>query len=279
MVAQENGLRGSFNLSWNPAAAGVATVRIISTDNLNNLCTVVFAQGNPAPKGPPLPATPGAVQKKGAFNELVNVKPKDVFVYEFPVQAGQPAVFTVKPQVDAVLDVKVVHNGQLVAVDGGLKNTFYLHWYPGAAGTASVRIFSTDNQTNNCTFAFAQGNFVQPPAAGPTVKKFGPFANDVKTLNPKIQFTYVVPVQEGLPTTFTATAQFDAQLAIVIKQKGQVVAHDLGGGIKKSFTLTWVPPATGETTVHITSTDNIANNCTFGLFQAAAPKLPPPGPK
>ena len=54
--------------------------------------------------------------------------------------SGKAAAISIKPQIDASLDIKIVQNGKMMAVDGGLRNYFYLVWYPQAAGTASVRI-------------------------------------------------------------------------------------------------------------------------------------------
>jgi 3D (Asp-Asp-Asp) domain-containing protein len=311
---QNGGVKKNFALTWNSTAAGNVTVTITSTDNLTNQCTISFSQGGGVPIPPPPPPKKevgfadnaadfasevsfvddpadevaaslqvgGApIVKAGPFTEQKTIKPAESFTYQVQAAAGQNT-FTIKPQFDAKLDIKVMQNNILVAQDTGgqVKTNFVLNWNATAAGPATISVVSTDNLTNQCTITFASGGAnpvplppVQP--GGAVMQKPGPFT-EVQNIKPNDSLTYQFPVKAG-QATFNIKPQFDAKLDIQIFQNGTLVGQDVGGNIKTNFTLNWQGQEGATVQVKIKSTDNLANQCTISFTQGGANPNPNPG--
>jgi hypothetical protein len=175
LVAQDQGLKTNFTLTWQGQAGTNVKVDVVSTDNLTNNCTISAQQGPGGVIPPPPPG--GGDAKNLPFNDFKTIKPGDKFSYTVPVQNGQ-VTFNIKPQIDAILDIKIYQNGVLVAQDSGLKTNFVLNWQGQAGANCKIDVVSTDNLTNNCNISCSQlgaGGFPPPvkplPPIKPPVKK------------------------------------------------------------------------------------------------------------
>jgi hypothetical protein len=271
VVAKDVGgpIKTNLMLSWTPDKPGKVQVRIKSTDNITNLCTVSALTQKEGP--PPLP---NFFARPVPFKETVAVKPKDWLLYHLPIKPGK-VTFSIKSQTDARLDIEVTQNGTLVARDLDRKKEFVLVWDASAAGTAAVKINCRDDFFHTLEVgAVAQpiGNklLLPPlPAVGGLIKKNGPFTEKVP-FKPGDNRAYQVSVQPG-QCRLNITAKHGAPLLVKVTQNGAMVAED--GGLKADFTLQWKAQIAGDVQVQIHCYDILTNDCTvtFNLDPAQGP--------
>src|SRR5439155_18063046 len=108
------------------------------------------------------------IQNNGPFTEQQNIAIGAQLTYQFPAQNGQYTL-TIKPTIDAKLDIQVFQNNILVVqdVNGPIKTNFSMNWNGQAGATVQVKIKSTDNIPNQCTITVAQGGGGGGPGKAP----------------------------------------------------------------------------------------------------------------
>src|SRR5207249_4239468 len=113
------GVKKSFDLTFNAPAPGDATIEIVSTDNLTNMCTVTYNGGAPGGVGP------GVVGGKATFNG--NCPKGGTTMHAVQLQAGKQVTINLISQTPGYDPYLWLYdpNGQLVAQDddsGGFPN-------------------------------------------------------------------------------------------------------------------------------------------------------------
>jgi hypothetical protein len=203
------------------------------------------------------------LHKKSPFKDQKTIKPNDQFTYQLKIAGNVPCYLNIKPQLDAILEIKVYQDGKIVAQDQGLKTNFVFHWKPKTPGTVYVRIRSLDTLTSLCNIQFYEAGDEGPPAPG-IAKAYGPFKH-VKTIDPKQLLTYLFPVDAGR-CIFSIEAPTPTRMDIKVAQDGVLVARDTNGPTKKAFKLDWNSTTAAYVSVQINGKE-LLPDCTISFKQ------------